>query len=170
MEQLRSSLLALPTCMGKQCTQICSSCFVDFLLTFSCLLQYSTQSENCGFSQWVDPPAIDPYQQYIDYLKDIVIYNLKRELSEALASPDPSYSAGDDRCCKCSTCTCECHKKNNSPPKDWSPAPSPPPPPLGYYYMLSCTFTTSTPNWVLLHAIATLQGLYALWAVLVQLD
>jgi hypothetical protein len=41
----------------------------------------STQAENCGFSQWVDPPAIDPYQQYIDYLEDVVIYNLKRELS-----------------------------------------------------------------------------------------
>ena len=130
MEQLRSSLLALPTCMGKQCPQICSSSFFG-LLTFSCLLQYSTQAENCGFSQWVDPPAIDPYQQYIDYLEDVVIYNLKRELSEALASPDPSSSAGDDRCCKCSTCTCECHKKNSSPP------PSPPPPPTGYYYMPS---------------------------------
>jgi hypothetical protein len=83
------------------------------LLTFSCLLQYSTQSENCSFSQWVDPPAIDSYQQYINYLEDVVIYNLKRELSEALASPDPSSSAGDGRCCKSSTCTCECHKKNN---------------------------------------------------------
>jgi hypothetical protein len=44
----------------------------------------------------VDSPVIDPYQQYIDYLEDVVIYNLKRELSEALASPDPSSSAGDD--------------------------------------------------------------------------
>jgi hypothetical protein len=35
----------------------------------------------------VDPPTIDPYQQYIDYLDDVVIYNLKRELSEALVSP-----------------------------------------------------------------------------------
>jgi hypothetical protein len=43
------------------------------------------------------------YQQYIDYLEDVVIYNLKRVLSEALASPDPSSSAGEDRCCKCST-------------------------------------------------------------------
>jgi hypothetical protein len=99
-----------------------------WLVTFFCLLQYSTQAEDCGFSQWVDPPAIDPYQQYIDYLENVVIYNLKRELSEALASPDPSSSAGEDRCCKCSTCTCdECHKK------DWSPLPSPPPPPPGYY-------------------------------------
>jgi hypothetical protein len=44
----------------------------------------------------VDSPVIDPYQQYIDYLEDVVIYNLKRELSEALAYPDPSSSAGDD--------------------------------------------------------------------------
>jgi hypothetical protein len=117
MEQLWSSLLALPICMGKQCPQISPSSFFR-LVMFSCLLQYSTQAENCGFSQWVDPPAIDPYQQYIDYPKDVIIYNLKRELSEALASPDPSPSVGEDRCCKCSTCTCECHKK------DWSPLPS----------------------------------------------
>jgi hypothetical protein len=137
MEQLWSPLLALSICVGKQCRQICSSCFFGSLM-FSYLLQYSTQPENCGFLQWVDPPAIDPYQQYIDYLEDIVIYNLKRELSEALASPDPSSSAGDDQCCKCSTCTCECHNKINSPPKDWSPPPSPPPPPpAGYYHMPS---------------------------------
>jgi hypothetical protein len=122
MKQLRSSLLAMPICMGKQCPQISSSSFFG-LVTFSSLLQY-TQAENCGFSQRVDPPTIDPYQQYINYLKDVVIYNLKRELSEALASPDPSSSAREDRCCKCSTCTCECHKK------DWSPLPSPPPPHL----------------------------------------
>jgi hypothetical protein len=86
--------------------------FVNVFLPFAVL--HPTRS---GFSQWVDPPAIDPYQQYIDYLEDVVIYNLKRELSEALASPDPSSSAGDDRCCKCSTCTCECHNKSNSPLK-----------------------------------------------------
>jgi hypothetical protein len=45
--------------MGKQCSQISSSFFR--LVTFSYLSQYSTQAENCGFSQWVDPPAIDPY-------------------------------------------------------------------------------------------------------------
>jgi hypothetical protein len=33
MKQLRSSLLVLPICMGKQCPQICSSCFFG-LLTF----------------------------------------------------------------------------------------------------------------------------------------
>jgi hypothetical protein len=126
MEQLRPSLLALPICIGKQCPEISSSSFFR-LVTFSCLLQYSTQDENCGFSQWVDPQAIDLYQQYINYLEDVVIYKLKRELSEALASPDPLSSVGEDRCRKCSTCTCECHKK------DWSPLSSPPPPPPGYY-------------------------------------
>jgi hypothetical protein len=126
MEQLWSSLLTLPICMSKQCPQISSSSFFH-LVVFSYLLQYSTQAENCGFSQWVDPPAINPYQQYIMYLEDVVIYNLKRELLEALASPDPSSNAGEDRCYKYSTCTCECHKK------DWSPLPSPPPPPPGYY-------------------------------------
>jgi hypothetical protein len=74
MEQLRSSLLELPICMGKQCPKISSSSFFG-LVTFSCLLQYSTQVENYGFSQWVDPPTIDPYQQYIDNLEDAVIYN-----------------------------------------------------------------------------------------------
>jgi hypothetical protein len=63
---------------------------------FSCLLQYSHQQGNCGFSQWVDPPAIGPYQEYIDYLEEVFIYNLNWRLSEALASPDPSSSAGDD--------------------------------------------------------------------------
>jgi hypothetical protein len=45
----------------------------------------------------VDPSAIDPYQQYIDYFKDVVIYNLKQELSEALTSPDPSSSLTQEK-------------------------------------------------------------------------
>jgi hypothetical protein len=122
------------------------------LVTFSCLLQYSTQAENCGFSQWVDPPAIHPYQQYIDYLEDVVIYNLKRELSEALASPDPSSSAGEDWCWKCLTCTCECHEK------DWSPC----------LHHLHPHVVHVHPHGV--HVVATLRRLYALWAVLVQLN
>jgi hypothetical protein len=60
----------------------------------------------------VDLIVIDPYQQYINYLKYVVIYDLKREMSEALTSSDPSCSEGEDRYCKCSTCTCG-HKKNN---------------------------------------------------------
>jgi hypothetical protein len=43
----------------------------------------------------VDPPAIDSYQQYINYLEDIVIFNLRQELASALASPDPT-STNDD--------------------------------------------------------------------------
>jgi hypothetical protein len=42
-----------------------------------------------------DPPAIELYQRYIDYLDDVVIWNLK--LSEALTSRDPPSSAGDDQ-------------------------------------------------------------------------
>jgi hypothetical protein len=134
--------------MGKQCPGNCSSSLFG-LLTFSCLLQYSTQTENYGFSQWVDPPAIRPYQVYNDYLEDVVIYNPERKLSKALASPDPSSSAGDSRCCKCSTCTYECPKKINSPPpKDCPPPPSPPPPPPGYYYMLSQHFSDSFLNFL----------------------
>jgi hypothetical protein len=100
--------------------------------------------------------SLRPYQEYIDYLEDVVIYNLKRELSEELASPDSSSSAGDNQCCKCSTCTCGCHKKI-----------TPPPPrnigPLHLHLHLHLT-------WVLLHAVATLRRLYALRAILVQLD
>jgi hypothetical protein len=139
MEQLRSSLLALPICMGKQCPKIFSSSFFR-LVTFSCLLQYSTQAENYDFSQWVDPPAIYPYQQYIDYLEDVVIYNLKWELSEALASPDLASNSGEDRCGKCSTCTCECHKK------DWSPLPSPPPPHRGTTWRRNTPATLCAPG------------------------
>jgi hypothetical protein len=65
-----------------------STNFIIIFLWFgnvSLPFQYSTQAENYGFSQWVDPPAIYPYQQYIDYIEDVIIYNLKRELSEALA-------------------------------------------------------------------------------------
>jgi hypothetical protein len=46
-------------------------------------------------------PAIELYQRYIDYLDDVVIWNLK--LSEALTSRDPPSSAGDDQWCTCST-------------------------------------------------------------------
>jgi hypothetical protein len=74
--------------------EIGSSSFFG-LLTFSCLLQYSTQTENYNFLQWVNPLASCPYQQSSDYLEDFVIYNLKREMSKALASLDPSSSAGD---------------------------------------------------------------------------
>jgi hypothetical protein len=58
------------------------------LLTFLGIFQFSDDDDNCGFSQWVDPPAIDPYPDYINYLQDIVIYNLKRRMDEALASLD----------------------------------------------------------------------------------
>jgi hypothetical protein len=44
--------------------------------------------------QWVDPPAIHTYQEYINYLEDIVIFNLRQELMSALASPDPTSTNG----------------------------------------------------------------------------
>jgi hypothetical protein len=53
-------------------------------------LQYFTQRENYGFShRWIHQ-LFAPYLEYIDYLEDVVIHNLKRELSEALTSPDLS--------------------------------------------------------------------------------
>jgi hypothetical protein len=79
--------------------------------------------------QWVDPPAIDPYQQYINYLEDVVIFNLRQELVSALASPDPTSTNDDDgpvtgpmvvktnTWCEDEFCYCPCHeKKDNTPP------------------------------------------------------
>ena len=88
------------------------------------------------------PPAIEPYQKYIDYLEDVVIYNLKQELTQALARPDPPSNEDDEPVvgpmvvktnigCEDGYCTCPCHKKKND-----TPPPSPPPPALtefGYY-------------------------------------
>ena len=88
------------------------------------------------------PPVIGPYQKYIDYLEDVVIYNLKQELAQALARPDPPSSKDDgpvvgpmvvktNTGCDDEYCTCPCHEK-----KDDTPPPSPPPPPpteFGYY-------------------------------------
>jgi hypothetical protein len=71
----------------------------------------------------VDPPAIHPYQEYINYLKDVVIFNLRQELASALASPDPASTNGDDEpvtrpmVVKTNTdyedeyCCCPCHEK-----------------------------------------------------------
>jgi hypothetical protein len=69
------------------------------------------------------------YQEYINYLEDVVIFNLRQELTSALASPDPTSTNGDDgpvtrpMVVKTNTsyedeyCCCPCHeKKNNTPP------------------------------------------------------
>jgi hypothetical protein len=95
----------------------------------------------------VDPPAIDPYQQYITYLEDIVIFNLRQELVSALVSLDPTSTNDDDRPvtgpmvvktnigCEDEFCCCPCHeKKDNTPPRTPPPPPfDPTPPPSGYY-------------------------------------
>jgi len=60
----------------------------------SSFLQYSHQPKNCGFTRWVDPPAIDPYQTYIAYLED-VIDKLKQELAKALVLADRLSSEDD---------------------------------------------------------------------------
>jgi hypothetical protein len=79
------------------------------------------------------PPAIDPYQEYINYLEDVVIFNLRQELASALASPDPTSTNGDDRPvigpmvvktntgCEDEYCCCPCHEK-----KDKTPLATPP--------------------------------------------
>jgi hypothetical protein len=92
----------------------------------------------------VDPPAIDPYQQYINYLEDVVIFNPRQELASALASPDPTSTNDDDgpvtgpMVVKTNT-GCEVllsvpreegkHSSSNSTP----PPVDPTPPPSGYY-------------------------------------
>jgi hypothetical protein len=72
----------------------------------------------------VDLPAIDPYQQYINYLEDVVIFNLKQELTSSLTSPDPTSTNDDDRpvtvpivvktntSCEDEFCCCPCHEKD----------------------------------------------------------
>jgi hypothetical protein len=45
----------------------------------------------------VDPPAIVLYQQYIDYLEDVVIFNLRQELTLALASLDPTSTNDEEK-------------------------------------------------------------------------
>jgi hypothetical protein len=95
----------------------------------------------------VDPLAIHPYQEYINYLEDVVIFNLRQELASALASPDLTSTNGDDgpmtglmvaktnTGCEDEYCCCPCHeKKDNTPPiTPPSPPSDPTPPPSGYY-------------------------------------
>jgi hypothetical protein len=99
----------------------------------------------------VDPLAIHPYQEYINYLEDVVIFNLRQELTSALASPDPAFTNDDDgpvtgpmvvkmnTDCEDKYCCCWCHeKKDNTPPATPPTPPSDPtPPPSG---------TTCPPN------------------------
>jgi hypothetical protein len=109
------------------------------------IFQFPDDDDNCGFSQWVDPPTIDPYQDYINYLHDIVIYNLKRRLDEALASPD---CPADNHCCPCATCTMP--RENER--------------------LVSSSFTSIITTGVLHVVSAVLRHqLLALWPVLVQL-
>jgi len=46
------------------------------------LFQSSDALENCGFVRWVNPPPIDPHQEYIEYLQTH-IFDLEREVSHA---------------------------------------------------------------------------------------
>jgi hypothetical protein len=97
----------------------------------------------------VDPPAIHPYQEYIDYLEDVVIFNLRKELASALASPDPTSTNDDDgpvtgpmlvktnTGCEDEYCCCPCHeKKDNTPPATPPPPPSDPTPPVRVLHAL----------------------------------
>jgi hypothetical protein len=126
---LRSSLLALSTCVGKQ--HLHKSFSINFLISNVLLvfLQYSYYPNNYSFATWVDPPAIHPYEVYITYLEGR-IDKLQHELAEALTPPNPPSS--DD-----TLCTCKCYRKNTPPSSPSPPASPPPPPPFVYYYMPS---------------------------------
>jgi hypothetical protein len=88
--------------------------------------------------QWVDPPVIHPYQECINYLEDVVIFNLRRELVSALAALDPTSTNDDDGLVKTNTgcedeyCCCSCHEKKDSTPPATPPS-DPTPLPTGYY-------------------------------------
>jgi hypothetical protein len=77
----------LPTTMGKQHIYVTFVYQLFLFMNIILFFQYSYQLKNCGFTRWVDPPAIDPYQTYIAKLEE-VINKLKHELAEALCSPD----------------------------------------------------------------------------------
>jgi hypothetical protein len=115
------------------------------------------------------PPAIHPYREYISYLEDVVIFNLRKELVSVLASPDLTSTNDDDgpvtepmvvktnTDCEDEYYCCSCHKKKNNIPPATPPSPpsDPTPPRRG---------TTCPPN--------TPAGLYVrvLWVLFVQLD
>jgi hypothetical protein len=89
-------------------------------------------------------PTIHSYQGYINYLEDVVIFNLKQELALALASPDSTSTNGDDGPvngpmvvktnigCEDEYCCCSCHEKKDNTPQATPPS-DPTPPPTGYY-------------------------------------
>jgi hypothetical protein len=98
-------------------------------------------------------PSYSPVQEYINYVEDVVIFNLTQELTSALASSDP-ISTNDDgpvtgpvtgpmvvktnTSCEDEYCWCPCHeKKDNTPPTTPPPPPSDPTPPPSWYYMPS---------------------------------
>jgi hypothetical protein len=117
----------------------------------------------------VDPPAIHPYQEYTNYLEDVVIFNLRQELASALASLNPTSTNDDDgpvtgpmvvktnTGCEDEYCCCPCHeKKDNTPP---------PTPPRHHLIQLH-------PDGVL-HALPAVRRVYdvrVLWVLFVQLD
>jgi hypothetical protein len=86
----------------------------------------------------VDPPAIYPYLEYINYLEDVVIFDMRQELASALASLDPTSTNSDDgpvtrpmvvktnTGCEDEYCCCPCHGKDNTPPATPPSDPTPP--------------------------------------------
>ena len=106
-------------------------------MTFT--VQSSDAQENCGFVRWVDPPPIDPHQEYIEYLQTR-IFDLETKLSHEMEVSQGNKDDEDDDNSKGGTsqeeqctipyCKCPCH--NNKGPT--APPPQPPPPAMGGYY------------------------------------
>jgi hypothetical protein len=92
-------------------------------------------------------PSYSPYQEYFNYLEDVVIFNRSQELASKLVSPDPTSTKDDDgpltgpmvvkpnTGCEDEYCCCPCHKKKDNTPPATPPLPpfDPTPSPLGYY-------------------------------------
>ena len=99
------------------------------------LLHSSDAPENYGFARWVDPPALGPHQEFIEYLQ-IRIFDLEckvnhyEKVSEDNKDDEDddtsNVAASQDGTCTIPYCNCPFHKKKG-------PTPPPPPPAMGGY-------------------------------------
>ena len=97
------------------------------------IFQASKALENCGFARWVDPPAIHPYQEYIEYLHNR-IFDLELSFPEGENDAEDDDNSNDavsqESICTDPNCICPCHNKMGPPPPS---APPSEPTMHGYY-------------------------------------
>jgi hypothetical protein len=113
VKQLRSSLLALPIRMGKQCPW---NWFIIFLWFANVLLPFAVlpPTRELRFLVMGGPPSYWPLPRVHRLPRGCRHLQHEAVTIGGTNSPDPSSNADDDRCCTCSTCTCGCHKKISS--------------------------------------------------------